>query len=152
MNGSLTLKLPSISISKKLKSKELMVTISTGRKERTLLSRLLRRKVKKEEKKPNKSNKTLSSIYSKKLTTAQVMNKTMMLSHKMMKTKLKNWKDNINYVRTFMRKSFQKVWNSFWVLLQKWVNVVEMKNVLIWLVLKKELERKVVMIQMNNES
>ena len=65
--------------------------------------------------------------------------------------KLKNWRDNINYVRTFMRKSFQKVWSSFWVLLQKWVNVVEMKNVPIWLVLKKELERKVVMIQMNND-
>lgn len=64
--------------------------------------------------------------------------------------KLKNWKDNINCARTFMKKSFQKVWNSFWALFHKWVTVVEMKIALIWLVLQKE-ERKV-MTQMNNDS
>lgn len=64
--------------------------------------------------------------------------------------KLKNWKDNINCARTFMNKSFQRVWNSFWALFHKWVTVVEMKIALIWLVLQKE-ERKV-MTQMNNDS
>lgn len=62
--------------------------------------------------------------------------------------KLKNQKDNINCVRTFMRKSFQRVWNSFWVLFHKWVTAAEMRIVLIWLVPKKERE---VMIQMMND-
>lgn len=74
----------------------------------------------------------------------------MMLNHKMMKMKLKNWKDNTNYVRTFMKKSFQRVYNFTWVLLNKWESVVVMKNVLIWHAIKKE-ERRAIMIQMSNE-
>lgn len=64
--------------------------------------------------------------------------------------KLKNWKDNTNYVRTFMKKSFQRVYNFTWVLLNKWESVVAMKNVLIWHAIKKE-ERRTIMIQMSNE-
>jgi len=79
-----------------------------------------------------------------------VTNKTTKLSHKTMKMKLKNWKDNINCARTFMKKLFQRVWNSFWVLFHKWVTAVEIKIALIWLVLQKA-ERKV-MTQMNNDS
>lgn len=138
MNGSQTLKLPNISILKKPKSRELMVMKSTGRKVRTSLLKPSKRKAKREERKLNKSNKTLSSICSNKSTTVPVTNKTTTLSHKTMRMKLKNWKDNINYVKTFMKRSFQRVWNSFWVLFHKWVTVVEMKHVPIWLVLKRE--------------
>lgn len=64
--------------------------------------------------------------------------------------KLKNWKDNTNYVRTFMKKSFQRVYYFTWVLLNKWESVVVMKNVLIWHAIKKE-ERRAIMIQMSND-
>ena len=48
-----------------------------------------------------------------------------------------------------MRKSFQRVWNSFWALFHKWVIAVEMKNVLIWLVLKRE-SREEMILMMND--
>lgn len=105
-NGSLTLLLLKSSNLKEMKSKEALVMISTGKKERTSPSKLSKRKIK-IKRKQFKRKFNLSSTSSKKLiwlkmnkkTTKKLNNKTM----RRMRTKSQNSKDNMKSPTSFMK-------------------------------------------------
>lgn len=118
-NGSRTPLLPKSSNSKVIKSKEALVMISTGKKERISPSRPLKRK-ERTKRKPFKKKLNLSSTFSRKLIwpnpTKKIRRVKLKNKTKMKKmTKSQSSKGNTKSQMSFMRTWSQDHWNTSWV-------------------------------------